>query len=60
MTDHYYIMSQIAMIHTEYAHTMEFTVGLNTFSKVSTSKQYRTELVFKQWILVLKSPPKTN
>lgn len=39
---------------------MEFTVGLNTFSKVSTSKQCSTELVFKQWILVLKQPPKTN
>lgn len=49
----YYISSQIALIHTQCAHAMECTVGLNTSSNVSTSKLCRTELVFV-WILLLK------
>lgn len=52
MAAQFYIISQVALI--QYAHTMVFTVGLNTFLKVSTNKQCCTELGFKQWILVLK------
>lgn len=43
----YYISSQIAMIHTLYAHTVEFTVGSDNHLKVSTSEQCHTALVFK-------------